>query len=130
VIELLIYALDTDFYVLREIESDLKIINPQIKTVLFTNTVSLWGAYEKETPDTVIAELEAFGCMTLIEKIKEKNPGQFVVLIAGGGAIPPEVINLQIRHIIRKPITEEKLREQLFGAGRAIAKKGLLKNSF
>jgi len=125
---LIIYAVDGDFYVLKQYEEWLKEDGPGDEIKLFTNAAKTWEACQNKMPDILLIESSAHGSLPLIGKIQKENPCTKIILVRVDSKVTPEFVNLQVADILLKPITQEILQKAIFSIRHPLMAKWARKN--
>jgi len=109
-----IYAMDRDYYTLRQYDELLTDMGHSVRC--FSNPGMLRETLAAAPPELVIIESDLPSLSSLVTESRMKAPGLDFVFASGGGELTPTQLNLQPAGRIQKPITGEKLGElmQLF----------------
>jgi len=120
---LTIYAVDSDFYVLKEYEKKLEKMCRNGTVKLFTNNLKIWQACQSKTPDLVFVEDDCCGCRPFIEKLHSKSPNTKIVLAIKSNVLDPKMINYNLSGVISKPLNDEQIKKHIGDVKNFVRKK-------
>jgi len=107
-----IYAIDRDFYALKQYEAALN--NQKHQLQCFTTVFQLKEAIETEPPDVAIVESELHNLEELVGHIHRASTATKIILAGNGSALPLSQLNLRPDGFLEKPVTQQSINKILF----------------
>ncbi len=122
---MLIYAIDDEALILESLQRAIREAAPGARLRCFDRVSALLEAItaEGERPDVIFSDIEmpGLGGLELAVKLKTLSPDSRIVFVTGYSQYAVEAFRLHISGYVMKPVTAERVREELEQMGSAPA---------